>query len=153
MFAQQLVLCVCHERLFHSARKFEGLICGWIEIRMNFVNLLPKQITNHNAESKNCNLEFVIWNFKITFMDNSNQITRAQFMAFFRDEDSLNTLTPDDRIEMFRTVLLGSSDFTKKLLDEILSDYGVEGLKVVEKSENLRQRCYNISTLYSKSIF
>ena len=65
-------------------------------------------------------------------MDNSNQITRAQFMAFFRDEDSLNTLTPDDRIEIFRTVLVGSSDFTKKLFDEILSDYGVEGLMVVE---------------------
>lgn len=65
-------------------------------------------------------------------MDNSNQITRAQFMAFFRDEDSLNTLTVDDRIEIFRTVLLGSEDFTKKLFDEIFVDYGVRGLEVVE---------------------
>jgi len=77
-------------------------------------------------------LEFVIWNFKIAFMDNSNQITRAQFMAFFRDEDSLNTLTPDDRIEIFSTVLLGSEDFNKKLFDEIFVDYEVRGLEVVE---------------------
>ncbi|MDD3685484.1 MAG: hypothetical protein PHE56_01835 [Bacteroidales bacterium] len=65
-------------------------------------------------------------------MDNSNQITRAQFMAFFRDEDSLNTLTPDDRIEIFSTVLLGSEDFNKKLFDEIFVDYEVRGLEVVE---------------------
>ncbi len=54
-------------------------------------------------------------------------------MAFFRDDDSLNTLSVDDRIEIFSTILLGSSDFTKKLFDEILSDYGVDWLKVVEK--------------------
>jgi len=60
-------------------------------------------------------------------MDNSNQISRADFMAFFRDEDSLNTLSVDDRIEIFRTVLLGSSDFTKKLFDDLFVDYGVEG--------------------------
>lgn len=53
-------------------------------------------------------------------------------MAFFRDEDSLNTLSPEDRIEIFRTVLLGSSDFTKKLFDEIFVDYEVRGVEVVE---------------------
>jgi hypothetical protein len=66
-------------------------------------------------------------------MNNSIQISRAEFMAFFRDEDSLNTLSVDDRIEIFRTVLLGSSDFTKKLFDEMFVDYGVRGLEVVEK--------------------
>jgi putative ubiquitin-RnfH superfamily antitoxin RatB of RatAB toxin-antitoxin module len=66
-------------------------------------------------------------------MNNSIQISRAEFMAFFRDEDSLNTLTVDDRIEIFRTVLLGSSDFEKKLFDEMFVDYGVRGLEVVEK--------------------
>jgi hypothetical protein len=65
-------------------------------------------------------------------MDKPNQISRAEFMDFFRDEDSLNSLTVDDRIEIFSTVLLGSSDFTKKLFDEIFSDYEVRGLKVVE---------------------
>jgi putative ubiquitin-RnfH superfamily antitoxin RatB of RatAB toxin-antitoxin module len=65
-------------------------------------------------------------------MNNSIQISRAEFMAFFRDEDSLNTLTVDDRIEIFRTILVGSSDFDKKLFDEIFSDYEVNWLKVVE---------------------
>jgi hypothetical protein len=66
-------------------------------------------------------------------MNKPNQISRDEFMAFFRDDDSLNTLSVDDRIEIFSTILLGSSDFTKKLFDEILSDYGVDWLKVVEK--------------------
>jgi hypothetical protein len=65
-------------------------------------------------------------------MNTPNQISRAEFMAFFRDEDSLNTLTADDRIEIFRSVLLGSSDFDKKLFDDLFVDYGVRGLEVVE---------------------
>jgi hypothetical protein len=78
-----------------------------------------------------CYLDFGI--LKQHTMNNSIQISRADFMAFFRDEDSLNTLTVDDRIEIFRTVLLGSSDFEKKLFDEMFVDYGVRGLEVVEK--------------------
>jgi hypothetical protein len=35
-------------------------------------------------------------------------------------------------VEIFRTVLLGSSDFSKELLNEILGDYSVENLEVVE---------------------
>ena len=53
-------------------------------------------------------------------------------MAFFRDDESLNTLSPDDRIEVFRTILLGSSDFKKELFDEIFSDYCVSHLDVIE---------------------
>jgi len=53
-------------------------------------------------------------------------------MNFFRDDDKLNELTVEDRIEIFKYILIGSSDFTKKLLDEILSDYCVENLKIVE---------------------
>ena len=51
-------------------------------------------------------------------------------MRFFRDDERLNTLTVDDRVEIFRTVLLGSSDLTKELLNELLIDYGVEGISV-----------------------
>jgi hypothetical protein len=35
-----------------------------------------------------------------------NKISRDEFMAFFRDNESLNTLSPDDRIEIFSTILL-----------------------------------------------
>lgn len=56
------------------------------------------------------------------------KITRDDFMTFFRDTDSLNQLSVDDRIEVFETILLGSSDFTKELFDRNLSDYSVSHL-------------------------
>lgn len=59
-------------------------------------------------------------------------ITREDFMQFFRNDEQLNTLSPADRIEIFSTIMLGSSDFTKQLLDEILYDYCVEHLEIVE---------------------
>lgn len=67
-------------------------------------------------------------------MENSTkkEITRDDFIAFFRDNDKLNTLSVDDRIEVFSTILIGSSDFKKELFDEIFSDYGVTNLKVIE---------------------
>lgn len=53
-------------------------------------------------------------------------------MTFFRDNESLNKLSVDDRIEVFSTILLGSSDFKKKLFDEIFSDYGINHLEIIE---------------------
>jgi len=65
-------------------------------------------------------------------MENYEDITRQNFMDFFRDTEKLNELTVDDRIEIFRTVLLGNSDFTKELFDQIFSDYSVSHLDVIE---------------------
>lgn len=64
-------------------------------------------------------------------MKNYKEISRAEFMLFFRDDEKLNELTPDDRDEIFRTILLGSCDITKELLEEIISDYSVSDLKVI----------------------
>lgn len=63
------------------------------------------------------------------------EITRDDFMNFFRSTEKLNLLTPDDRIEVFSTILLGSSDFKKKLFDDIFSDYCVTNLEVIEVNE------------------
>ncbi|MDA3885780.1 MAG: hypothetical protein PF638_09320 [Candidatus Delongbacteria bacterium] len=57
-------------------------------------------------------------------------MTREDFMTFFRDDEKLNLLTPDDRTEVFSQILLGDSDFTKEFLDEILSDYSVSHLEI-----------------------
>jgi len=65
-------------------------------------------------------------------MKNYQNISREDFMNFFRDSEKINELTPDDRIDIFRTILLGNSDFTKDLLNEILSDYSVDNLEIIE---------------------
>ena len=65
-------------------------------------------------------------------MNNYQQITREAFMQFFRDDEKVNELTPDDRDEVFRTILLGSCDITKELLEDIISDYSVENLAVIK---------------------
>lgn len=65
-------------------------------------------------------------------MKNYLQISREDFMKSFRDNDKLNELTVDDRVEIFRTILVGSSDLTKELLNEILKDYCVDNLEVIE---------------------
>jgi hypothetical protein len=63
-------------------------------------------------------------------MENYQQMKREDFMKFFRDDEKLSKLSADDRIEIFKTILLGSSDLTKDLLNEILSDYCVDNLVV-----------------------
>ena len=67
-------------------------------------------------------------------MESYQKLTREDFMKFFRDNDKLNELTVDDRIEIFRTLLIGSSDLTKDLLNEILDDYSVDNLEVIERT-------------------
>jgi putative ubiquitin-RnfH superfamily antitoxin RatB of RatAB toxin-antitoxin module len=57
-------------------------------------------------------------------------MTRDDFMDFFRDDEKLNTLSNDDRIEIFRTILAGSSDITVELLNELLGDYNVDDISI-----------------------
>lgn len=68
-------------------------------------------------------------------MTDYKKITREDFMNFFRDDEKLNELSVDDRIEVFCTILSGSSDFTKKLLDEILFDYSVPNLEIIDNGK------------------
>ena len=65
-------------------------------------------------------------------MLNFKNITRDDFMHFFRNNEKLNELSTDDRLEIFKTVLVGNSDITKKLLDEVLSDYCVTNIEIKE---------------------
>ncbi|MEZ4801683.1 MAG: hypothetical protein R2797_02845 [Gelidibacter sp.] len=63
-------------------------------------------------------------------MKHNSTITRADFMDFFRDDAQLNTLTVDDRIEIFQTILVGSSDITPTLLQDLLTDYSVTNVSI-----------------------
>jgi hypothetical protein len=71
-------------------------------------------------------------------MTNVNNLKKEDFMTFFRDEESLNKLSVDDRIEIFSTILLGSSDFNKKLFDDIFTDYGINHLEIIELKNDKR---------------
>ena len=65
-------------------------------------------------------------------MKSYQKLTREDFMKFFRDNEKLNELSVDDRIEIFRTILIGSSDLTKDLLNEILAKNTGQSLSKVE---------------------
>jgi hypothetical protein len=65
-------------------------------------------------------------------MKTKDDLTKDNFMEFFRDNEKLNLLSADDRIEVFSTILIGSSDFKKKLFDDIFTDYGIFNLEVME---------------------
>lgn len=62
-------------------------------------------------------------------------LTREDFMDFFRDDEKLNLLTADDRVEIFAQILLGNSDFTKELLESVLLDYDVTDIKIVDADD------------------
>lgn len=60
---------------------------------------------------------------------------RQDFMSFFRDTEKLNTLSTDDRIEVFSSILSGGSDITTELLRGLLQDYGVGDVVVYDKKQ------------------
>ena len=61
-------------------------------------------------------------------------MTREQFMKFFRSNRKLETLTTDDRIEIFETILPGASDITVELLNSIISDYDADNVVAIERT-------------------
>ena len=71
-------------------------------------------------------------------METIGKITRDDFMTFFRNNESLNKLSVDDRTEIFSTILLGSSDFKIELFDKIFSDYGINHLNITENLDGKR---------------
>jgi hypothetical protein len=62
------------------------------------------------------------------------EMTRENFMSFFRNDEQLNTLSNDDKIEIFTQIISGGSDLTKELLEGILADYSVSHLKIIDKN-------------------
>lgn len=58
---------------------------------------------------------------------------RINFMDFFRNDEKLEQLSPDDRIEIFLNILLGSSDIDVKLLNELLNNYDISNIVINEK--------------------
>ena len=67
-----------------------------------------------------------------------NELTKQElFMSQFRDDEFLNSLSSDDRQELFLHALVGSSDITVKLLKKLLSDYCVDNIVVCNRQDLL----------------
>jgi len=58
-------------------------------------------------------------------------MNKIDFMNFFRDDECLNSLSVKDRVEIFMSILPSGSDITVDRLNELLSDYSVDGCIVV----------------------
>ena len=61
-------------------------------------------------------------------------MTYQDFLRFFRNDEQLNQLSADDRIELFLTIMKDGDDITKELLDEIISDYSAN-IEIVRKED------------------
>lgn len=59
-------------------------------------------------------------------------MTTQDFMNFFRSDDFHQQMSTDDCVEVFRTVLKGSSDITPELISEVCSDYSVDDIDLAK---------------------
>lgn len=59
-------------------------------------------------------------------------MNREQFLEYFRSEQFDDEIDTNERIEIFKQCLLGASDITKELLEELFDEYGVDDLKVTK---------------------
>lgn len=64
-------------------------------------------------------------------MSNSPQITKEQFMEYWRSDSMPEELSLDERMEIFFSAAVGTSDITKDNLDALCGYYGVEDIEVV----------------------
>lgn len=69
-------------------------------------------------------------------VNDTPQITRQQFLDYFRSDEYNEQMSTDDCLEVFATSIKGSSDLTAELFNEILSDYGAD-FEVEEKEKGL----------------
>lgn len=75
-----------------------------------------------------------------------NFYTRDDFMQFLRDESKVNQLTREERTEIFRYALIGDSDFTVKLFEDLFEKYDLKHLEVIDHAEVPEEELYRIKT-------
>ena len=85
-----------------------------------------------NERDTSVTLLYGNYDFEIMVYFPKPKVDRETFMEFFRSESYCNMLSVDDKREVFLGSLAGSSDITKELLEELLSDYDVGNLTISE---------------------
>lgn len=94
-------------------------------------HLKPQSVkVRYMIDGESYNQEIKI--FHTVIYEEPQQITRDQFMAFFRSDDYNQQLSADDCLEVFATAVKGESDLTVERFNKILSDYG-SGLQVMDQ--------------------
>ncbi len=58
--------------------------------------------------------------------------TRDQFMAFFRDNNSISMLTNDDKAEIAAQILAEDAVINHQLLKEVLSEYNLSVHQIIK---------------------
>lgn len=70
----------------------------------------------------------------------ANEITKEQFMAYYRSERYSEELSVDDRIEVFLMALTGSADITAERLIDLCSEYDVDFDKLVDEYKAAKEQ-------------
>ena len=69
----------------------------------------------------------------LTANELARYIDRLDFMGLFRSDELVDQLTTNDRREVFLGILSGKDDITAELLNQLLQDYDVGHLQVIEQ--------------------
>lgn len=85
-----------------------------------------------------------------TMNNPTSNITREQFLDYFRSDEGYAELTDDDCRELFAGALKGSGDFTFAFLQEVLGDYNISLEEVCLNSLNHRELINFARSLLSK---
>ena len=70
-------------------------------------------------------------------------------MNYFRESEEFNELSIEDRLEIFTTVLLGSSDVTKVNLDLVIKEYNAGSNLFIVDLNDKKQVAYSIKYLFN----
>lgn len=84
---------------------------------------ITKELLNEVISDYNADIEIVD-------LHDAKTYNRNDFMQFLRDKSKLDQLTQKERTEIFRYALLGSSDFTKDLFEDLFEKYGIVNMNI-----------------------
>lgn len=65
--------------------------------------------------------------------ENLNQFDSNDFMDFFWDDEKINTVSENDKIDIFLNILNGSEDITVELLQKLLNNYSIDNIEIIQK--------------------
>jgi hypothetical protein len=60
-------------------------------------------------------------------------MNKDSFMKFYRSEEGYDQLSEHDRLEIFLTIMQGSSDITAEVLRNLLEEYDIDNINITEK--------------------